>query len=240
MSMKKARRIGFDMKDPEKLSVRISLAISVTLVVLVALYVYTFGFSLSDNREHWGQFGDLLGGVLNPLISFFVLAVAFQVWRLQEHELTEKRKALTQQVQTNELQRFENTLFKLVEHSHRSIDTYSVRRENPDFARPRLASMQAVQYLVEQLKVKQQFEGNLSAASVKSFIEEHDAYGFFQTYIAIKYAYLFSVEKCPVSSKSTEYVAMTCMLLGDDLMKLSQFWAVGLNDQTFIEALPKD
>jgi Putative phage abortive infection protein len=45
----------------------------------------------------WGQLGDFMGGILNPLISLLTLLVAVFVWKLQKQELKESRAAIKQQ-----------------------------------------------------------------------------------------------------------------------------------------------
>jgi hypothetical protein len=37
----------------------------------LAIYVYQFGTTLSTDQEKWAQFGDYLGGVLNPIFALF-------------------------------------------------------------------------------------------------------------------------------------------------------------------------
>lgn len=62
------------------------LGISGTLVVAsIALYLIKFGDNvISSNPENWGQFGDFMGGVLNPLLAliniciFIVLTISIQ------------------------------------------------------------------------------------------------------------------------------------------------------------------
>jgi hypothetical protein len=148
---------------------------SVVLLLIGSLYLSNFGTTLSTDHERRGQFGDLLGGILNPLTSFFTLLVAILVWSLQNKELFDARQVLNQQAMTNELQRFENTLFKLVEHCNHAIKPYSVRRSAGDLLRPRLTGFEAVKYLVAQIQVKQHLEGPLATASLESMIDEFDA-----------------------------------------------------------------
>ncbi len=45
----------------------------------------------------WGQLGDFIGGLLNPLISLFTLLIAALVWKLQKQELAETREAIEKQ-----------------------------------------------------------------------------------------------------------------------------------------------
>ncbi len=212
-------------------------------VVVAAIAIGIIHFYLpapSTDRSRWGEFGDFFGGMMNPLISLLILRVAVRVWVLQERELAKTTEALNQQTATNELQRFENTLFKLIEHCHNSIKKYTVRKSATGMFHPRLIGLEAIQHLVSQLKIKQHFEGQLSPTSIDSLIEEFDAYGFYEPYTVIKYAYVFSFKNCPIESRSSEYATMTYMLIGDETMFLCRFWAIASQDYDLLELLPKD
>lgn len=75
---------------------------------MIAGYVMAFrSLPVNERPDAWGQFGDYIGGLLNPLISLFTLVVAVSVWRLQKTELLETRKAVEEQGKTAEQQRRE-------------------------------------------------------------------------------------------------------------------------------------
>jgi hypothetical protein len=91
-----------------------------TLIFTIALILYLFKFTninsyqdfliipsdffssllkyLSSDPAHWGQFGDYLGGLLNPVIGGCTLIVAILVWRSQEQELQKTKKLLKEQI----------------------------------------------------------------------------------------------------------------------------------------------
>ncbi|UHG90112.1 hypothetical protein [Spirosoma oryzicola] len=73
------------------------LAVSViaTLVLGLTFYLYyqkfyACGLGLSNSRETWGQFGDYVGGVSNPILSFITLLltgyIAFKVAQSEEEK----------------------------------------------------------------------------------------------------------------------------------------------------------
>ncbi len=83
-------------------------------LVLIAGYAAVFGgLPFDQNPSAWGSFGDDMGGLLNPLISLFTLAVAVKVWQLQKTESTETRNALEEPLKTAEQQRAEARFFDL-------------------------------------------------------------------------------------------------------------------------------
>jgi hypothetical protein len=76
---------------------------SMKLVVVVCSLIFSVYFAwfvifnrvpLSADSAHWGQFGDFVGGILNPLIAFSALFWLTHSVKLQKTELKETRKAL--------------------------------------------------------------------------------------------------------------------------------------------------
>ncbi len=111
------------------------LAIS-AFVILALAYLLTFRTSyLSTNPDSWGQFGDYIGGLLNPLISGCTLFVAINVWRLQKDELAATRQTLLEsmdiakkQANLMNVQRIVQTMFSLIEQLRRSTKEFSAAR----------------------------------------------------------------------------------------------------------------
>lgn len=101
------------------------------LLFLVAAYVIAFwqnGWSKSPDA--WGQLGDYIGGLLNPLVAGFALMALVVSVRLQKAELTATRKelensrvAMQEQAKTAEQQRTEQRFFDLLNIYHRTVDT---------------------------------------------------------------------------------------------------------------------
>ncbi|THF66629.1 hypothetical protein E6C76_07340 [Pseudothauera nasutitermitis] len=94
-----------------------------TLVILApwVTYIYWFaihppgGSSLSTDTEIWGQFGDFIGGVLNPVVAtgaFCLLAISVGI---QKRELEATRDVMTKQSETLKQQAFESTFFSLLD-----------------------------------------------------------------------------------------------------------------------------
>jgi uncharacterized membrane protein len=92
-----------------------------SIIVVVALYRWKFPGPLTSDHEVWGQFGDYIGGVLNPIFGFlsFVLLIAALVLqshelRLSTKELAASAKALADQSATLDKQNFEHTFFQML------------------------------------------------------------------------------------------------------------------------------
>lgn len=72
----------------------IAIVVIGTACALIFLYGSTFGFSLSTKQETWGQFGDFLGGLLNPLVGCFTLALLLFALHLQNELLKGTREQI--------------------------------------------------------------------------------------------------------------------------------------------------
>lgn len=70
------------------------IAASSTVTILLLYILNFYNQQISVEPEKWGAFGDYIGGLLNPIFSFFTLLVAIHVLRLQRKELQETKSAL--------------------------------------------------------------------------------------------------------------------------------------------------
>lgn len=83
------------------------------IVLLVALYFYRsiFDGDLSPTHEAWGQFGDFLGGILNPVVGLITLLLLVRTLELQREELQEQRHEIRRQNNILSRQAIEQGLF---------------------------------------------------------------------------------------------------------------------------------
>lgn len=81
--------------NPRKVFVVVGIAAAVYVILVVALYVGALGslpFSRSDPGA-WGQFGDYIGGLLNPLFAVLnVVVVAYIAISVQKWNDSEKKR----------------------------------------------------------------------------------------------------------------------------------------------------
>jgi hypothetical protein len=108
----------------ESKSLALQVTLSKYLVLLaiigaVSLYCYKFGWwTLLNERDAWGQFGDFFGGVLNPLISFGAFYWLATSILLQKAELSETRDAL------------KATQFAQQQHADTALVAAKIQRDN--------------------------------------------------------------------------------------------------------------
>ena len=61
---------------------------SVIVGLVLALYIFNFDTQrFADSNEIWGQFGDYVGGTLNPALSFLALIALLYTIKLQSRGL---------------------------------------------------------------------------------------------------------------------------------------------------------
>ena len=114
--------------------------ISILLIIMaVVSYAYVFHGPLSTSQDEWGQFGDYLGGILNPAFSFLALlgllfTISLQSAELQSstRELRNSAKALEKQNSSIANQMFESAFFNLLGFYSDILKGIDIRAETAD------------------------------------------------------------------------------------------------------------
>lgn len=116
----------------------------VCLSVLIAilsffLYLVEFGFSRSSDHAVWGQFGDFIGGTLNPLFALTALFALLHTIRLQSRELRysaeqlkDSASALKKQHGVLKKQNFEETFFQLLKLFNETTENIELKRSKSE------------------------------------------------------------------------------------------------------------
>ncbi|WP_122276055.1 hypothetical protein [Pseudomonas syringae group genomosp. 3] len=105
--------------------------IVITLVALVyASYVLNFYFRLeyviSDKPEVWGQLGDFIGGMINPILSFMSFVFIIKSLNLQNQANLELREEVKNTRKTEKLRSFETQLFHMIGAQRASFELFKV------------------------------------------------------------------------------------------------------------------
>lgn len=113
----------------EKIAERGFAVAAAATAVVIAMYVGNFrDHELSSNTGTWGEFGDYLGGTLNPIFAFITLVMVLRTSRLQAIQLSatkqelvatlkaqsESAEALKLQNDSIRKQSFEQTFFSML------------------------------------------------------------------------------------------------------------------------------
>lgn len=69
-------------------------AFALTIALYVVNFVFRHGLQLSPDHSQWGQFGDFVGGLLNPVVALFALYGLVEAVQLQAKQLLQAEEAL--------------------------------------------------------------------------------------------------------------------------------------------------
>lgn len=150
---------------------------SAGLLILAVFSTYSFHFyhtlnyPLSDSPEVWGQLGDYVGGLLNPLLTFISLVLLIKSLALQNDANTSLRDEIHNTRKTEKLRSFENQLFNMLNSQKSAFDSFKIEIYC-DEKGEKLNGAEAVMWLeVEIEKIRKTSEDD---ALIVDFLEEHD------------------------------------------------------------------
>lgn len=135
---------------------RIKQLCLVILLVTWGAYYFNFGIHgvLSAKTEVWGQFGDYVGGVVNPILSFVTIYLLIQSVSLQRESNDSLMKEINRQEKLEEYKKFELRFFRLLETQEESFDRFKISiGENDDGNIEVLHGVAAVSYIENELSV---------------------------------------------------------------------------------------
>lgn len=81
------------------------IIVSVVVAVLFVLLFYWYHFNdrvLSESTTQWAEFGDYVGGTLNPILAFFSVVFLLKTITIQSKELKATRKELKHSARAQE------------------------------------------------------------------------------------------------------------------------------------------
>ena len=106
----------------------VALLFSLLIALLVFFHfqlgvdIWGLGIKNPESAQYWGQIGDFVGGILNPLLSFCALIAVLYNLVLQRKELEmaradarEAQRTQNRQSEIFEIQNFESVFFRLLE-----------------------------------------------------------------------------------------------------------------------------
>src|SRR5688572_25251711 len=84
-------------------------AIGGTLVWFLVVWSYAkmFDGGFSQKQDHWGQFGDFVGGLLNPVFAFAGFVVLLVTLREQRKQIESQRQELEKEKHSRKVREFE-------------------------------------------------------------------------------------------------------------------------------------
>ncbi|WP_447590680.1 hypothetical protein [Aquipseudomonas campi] len=147
---------------------RYVIAAAVLILLVLFSYVLQFyvnlGFSVSADPEVWGQLGDYVGGMLNPLLSFISIVLLIKSLTLQREANLGLRAEIRNTRKTERLRSFETQIFNMINSQQSYFDNFKI-----DFVvdgeKARSLGAEAVIRLEEIIESMREEGGDLKAVS---------------------------------------------------------------------------
>lgn len=106
-----------------------TIAISAFLIAAVwGFYFYNFGRlgHISASKEVWGQFGDYVGGVINPLLSFITIILLIKSLNEQQAANKSLIEESNRQEKLDDFKRFESKFYNLIELQQKGFESFFI------------------------------------------------------------------------------------------------------------------
>ncbi|KTQ46062.1 hypothetical protein [Enterobacter cancerogenus] len=104
------------------------------IVSVCALYYFNFGVhgQLSTKTDVWAQFGDYLGGVVNPILSFITIYLLINSIKLQREANLSLINEVKRQELLEEYKKFEVRFFHLIECQDSNFERFNIQVGDTD------------------------------------------------------------------------------------------------------------
>lgn len=147
-------------------------AISLIIVIYLAKFFPIFGAQLSGDTAVWGQFGDYIGGTLNPILTFISVVLLIRSLTLQNEANDALKKELKNSEKTENFRSFSALFFSMIE-SQRNIfqDFKIISHDDPSVVV--ITGAAAVMFIEE--KIEQLRDSGAGDTEIAAFIEDLDS-----------------------------------------------------------------
>lgn len=105
--------------------VAILLILSVCSSYVLNFY-FKLGYMISDKPDAWGQLGDFIGGMINPILSFMSFVFIIKSLNLQNEANLELREEVKSTRKTEKLRSFETQLFHMIGSQRATFESFKV------------------------------------------------------------------------------------------------------------------
>ena len=178
-------------------------------------YYLNFGLNgtLSQKTEVWGQFGDYVGGVVNPILSFFTIYLLIQSLGLQKESNDNLINEIKRQERLEEYKKFELRFFRLLESQDENFSRFKINTPNDNGTSLVLTGGTAVTYVVDNLYTLVQ--GRIEKERIVEWLNGLDDDGVYFSLARRFYLILKLIDKNTVSKDEREELYETLINLTD-------------------------
>lgn len=101
-------------------------AIIFVFLFYLAKFAVMLGYGFSNDSAIWGQFGDFMGGSLNPILSFISIVLLIKSLNFQNQVNLELREELADNKKTEKLRAFSEVFFSMIKSQKSLLESFSV------------------------------------------------------------------------------------------------------------------
>lgn len=113
---------------------------------LFVIYFWWFREHPPGDPESWGDFGDFIGGLMNPVVGIVTIVLLVRTLNSQREDSKQSAQVLAEQHRAIQIQSFEQTLFKWLDSYKQSITEIRVINKVSDIE-TKLVGLEAVEYI---------------------------------------------------------------------------------------------
>ena len=163
-----------DRKIEEGLEIKTSPYATWAIATLAIVLVIFFTLIATNQKieTNIGVIGDFFGGLLNPIFSLITILILLKVSSIQSAEFKKSASSIQSQKEIYKLEKFENTLFKLVDQLEKHAENFdAITKKNPDNSTKTISKRQSLTQSLEKLTSEETF-ANLPIKKQYSLIKE--------------------------------------------------------------------
>lgn len=177
----------------------------VAIVLTWGVYYINFGRTgtLSSSTEVWGQFGDYVGGVVNPILTFVTIYLLIKSIGLQRESNDCLVDEIKRQEKLEDYKKFESRFFRLVESQENSFERFKINIGNDTNGVPQILSGNAaVSFIEDSLSIL--IKARKDIGTVKEWLNNLDDDGVYFSLTRRFYLILKLVNDNTMSKNSRE------------------------------------
>jgi len=149
----------------------IGFAILLITIAYIAKFFPLYGSNLSSDTAVWGQFGDYVGGTLNPILSSLSVILLIKSVTLQTEANKDLKKELKNNEKSENFRSFNDLFFNMIESQKSSFRDFKIYAYCDEKIVEKSGSI-AVSYIEEEIEKLR--EANASEKVIGEFLEELD------------------------------------------------------------------
>ena len=169
--------INIPKKINDKLEIE-ATPYAIWAIAALAIAIFIFVILLTTHKKidtDIGVIGDFFGGLLNPTFSLITILILLKVSQIQSTEFRKNTVSIQSQKEIYKLEKFENTLFKLIDQLEKHAETFdTITTKNKNYETKTISKRSSLTQSLEKLTGDQEFQSlplKHQYAAIKKIIE---------------------------------------------------------------------